>query len=284
MSAAAETDKKRRRFIAFCLVLLVTVTLFIAGYEPETVRYTLTSGKLRGEVRIVFVSDLHNCIYGGTDQSGLMADIDREEPDIVIFGGDVIDGWNYTANALTAMRKAAEKYPCFYTPGNHEFMRNDTERFLADAEKTGVKLIMGGYEQISIRGSELRIYGAVDATYKGQLKECFSTLDGSYYNILIAHKPEQIDKYLGSGSVRFDLILSGHAHGGQWRLPGLLGQGLYAPDQGIFPERTCGKYTYGDTVQIISRGLAKPLRMIFIPRIFNRPELTAVELKPEVNG
>ena len=280
MSAAAEKDKKRRRFIAFCLVLMATVTLFIAGYEPETVHYSISSGKLSGTVRIVFISDLHNCIYGGTDQSGLMEDIDREEPDIVIFGGDVIDAWNYTGNALTAMRKAAEKYPCFYTPGNHEYERKDTDSFLRDVESTGVRTLMGDYAEISVRGNALRIYGAVDSTYKGQLGKCFSTLDSGFYNVLIAHKPEQIDDYLASGNVRFDLILSGHSHAGQWRIPKLLDQGLYAPGQGLFPERTCGMYRYGDTVHIISRGLAKPLRMIFIPRIFNRPELSVIELSP----
>lgn len=281
MSAAAEKDKKRRRFVAFCLVLMVTVTLFIAGYEPETVHYRVHSDKINGSIKIVFVSDLHNCIYGGRDQSALLADIDREEPDIVIFGGDVVDEWGCTTNALTVMRKAAEKYPCCYTPGNHEYERSDTEEFFRDAEKTGVKLLMGDYAELDIRGNSVRIYGAVDAFYKGQMKECFATLDGGYYNILVAHKPEQIDDYLRSGSTRFDLILSGHAHAGQWRIPGLLDQGLYAPGQGVFPKRTCGMYTYGDTVHIISRGLAKPLRMIFIPRIFNRPELSVIELLPE---
>ena len=76
----------------------------------------------------------------------------------------------------------------------------------------------------------------------------------------------------------FDLILSGHAHGGQWRLPKILDQGLYAPEQGIFPKYTTGMYQYGDTVHIISRGLARPMRMIFIPRIFNRPELSIIDI------
>ena len=76
----------------------------------------------------------------------------------------------------------------------------------------------------------------------------------------------------------FDLVLSGHAHGGQWRLPKLLDQGLYAPDQGIFPKYTSGQYSYDSTTHIISRGLARPVRMIFIPRIFNRPELSVIKI------
>ncbi|MBQ4225962.1 MAG: phosphoesterase, partial [Oscillospiraceae bacterium] len=80
---------------------------------------------------------------------------------------------------------------------------------------------------------------------------------------------------------RYDLILSGHAHGGQWRIPGLLDQGLFAPDQGLFPEFTCGQREKNGTVQIVSRGLAKTLRMALIPRIFNRPELSVIDIIPQ---
>lgn len=271
-------DKRRHRFIAFCLTLMVTLTLFIAGYEMETVHYTVRSDKISGRVRIAFISDLHNCIYGGRDQSALMDELDRIAPDIVIFGGDVIDGWFYTKNALTAMRKAAAMYPCYYTPGNHEFMHDDIGDFFENVRETGVQMLMGERAELSINGSSIRLYGAVDPTYKHQLADCLNDLDGDHYNILIAHKPEYMDDYLGTGNTRFDLVLSGHAHGGQWRIPKLLDQGLYAPGQGLFPERTCGMYEYGDSVQIISRGLAKPLRMIFIPRIFNRPELSVIDI------
>ena len=116
------------------------------------------------------------------------------------------------------------------------------------------------------------------SAYHKEFNKIKKTLDDNYYNILIAHQPEQIDEFLDTGDVKFDLILSGHAHGGQWRIPKLLDQGLYAPNQGLFPKYTCGMYKYGDTVHIISKGLARPARMIFIPRIFNRPEFSVIDI------
>ncbi|MDE6796877.1 MAG: phosphoesterase, partial [Ruminococcus sp.] len=94
------------------------------------------------------------------------------------------------------------------------------------------------------------------------------------YNILLLHQPEQFPQF----TEKFDLILSGHAHGGQWRFPVILEQGLYAPNQGLFPDYTNGQYEYADCTHIISRGLARPLRMIFIPRIFNRPEISVIDI------
>jgi predicted MPP superfamily phosphohydrolase len=96
--------------------------------------------------------------------------------------------------------------------------------------------------------------------------------DLSLYSILLAHRPEHIDQYLNYG---FDLVLSGHSHGGQWRIPFIL-NGLYAPDQGFFPKYAGGKYEHGSTIHIVGRGLSK--NSTRIPRIFNPPELVIIEL------
>ena len=102
-----------------------------------------------------------------------------------------------------------------------------------------------------------------------------SEKDSKRTRILIAHFPEQIDEYLKGN---FDIVLSGHAHGGQWRIPGLI-DGVFAPGQGVFPKYTAGVYMHGDTAHIVSRGLWKPSTLIAIPRIFNRPELVFVDIK-----
>ncbi|MGN1036552.1 MAG: hypothetical protein ACI4PX_02150 [Ruminococcus sp.] len=116
--------------------------------------------------------------------------------------------------------------------------------------------------------------GLVNANYYSE-ESILNLSSPDCYNILIMHEPQQIEYVIDSG---FDLILSGHAHGGQWRLPFILEQGLYSPDQGIFPDYTNGIYNYENTTHIISKGLARPLRMIFIPRIYNRPEFTLIEI------
>lgn len=271
-------NKQGKKLIALASALLITTVLFLAGYEMENVNYCVKTDKFSTRVRIVFVSDLHNCFFGGTDQAKLMYEIDKAQPDAVIFGGDVLDAWGGTSFSLKIMKMTSEKYPCFYTPGNHELMRDDMDEFCDEVSALGIKIPLGGYYPLEIGGNEIRIYGAIDKMHKNELEKCFDSLDDRYYNILLAHQPEQIDAYLDSGDVKFDLILSGHAHGGQWRLPGILEQGLYAPDQGVFPDITTGMYEYGDSVHIISRGLAKPARMIFIPRIFNRPELSVIDI------
>ncbi len=268
---------RKRKLLLLFTAMLIIIFLYAWGFALKVERYHIHSEKIDSGLKLVFISDLHNCFFGGADQSSIIKKIDNENPDIVVFGGDVLDTWGGTKHALTLMKNMVKKYPCFYMPGNHERNRDDYEDFLREVQSLGINIPMGKYSELSVRGQKIRIYGVIEAGYKNQMKDCFSTLDNEYYNILIAHQPEQYSQYLDSGSVKFDLMLSGHAHAGQWRIPGILDQGLYAPDQGLFPKYTNGRFDHGSTVHIVSRGLAKPLRMIFIPRIFNRPELSVIE-------
>lgn len=253
-----------------CLVIgvILIVLLYIWGFTLQTVYYNVNSEK-NVNMKIVFISDLHNCTYGGKDQSGIINEIEKSTPDLVLFGGDVIDHVNGTQNALTLMKSVAEKYPCAYTAGNHESYRDDIEQFFDDVKKIGVPVLDKNFIDLNINNCKVRVYGIVDSY---ELPDV--TTDDQYYNILLLHEPQHISEY----NHKFDLILSGHAHGGQWRLPVILEQGLYAPDQGLFPKYTNGQYQYESTCHIISRGLARPLRMIFIPRIFNRPELSVIDI------
>lgn len=280
------SSKKRRRIIAGAVSALV-IFLYIWGFRLEKVNYNITSNKINDDVKIVFVSDLHDCVYG-KNQSGLMEEIEIENPDIVLFGGDVIDSAGGSDDALEIMRLVKEKYPCAYSAGNHEVVRDDCEEFFEDVSEIGIPILYGQFCEMNVKGQKIRVYGIIDSYEKDkheQLDECYDNFDDSYYNILLAHQPEQCVDLLDTDEdvPPFDLVLSGHAHGGQWRLPYILEQGLYAPDQGIFPERTTGVFECGNSVQIVSRGLARPLRMIFIPRIFNRPELSVITLSKGEN-
>lgn len=271
--------KRKNKRIIRIIVIFVILILFIWGFTMQTVRYSIDSDKTDQKIKIMFISDLHNCFYGGFDQSGLMKKIDAENPDLVLFGGDAVDQYGGTEHALKIMELAAGSYPCCYTPGNHEYEREDTDDFKKQVAELGISVLEGESAEFIINDTSVEVFGVLDSLAYGesasQLEECISELDEDSYNILLAHQPEQIDEYRKG---KFDLILSGHAHGGQWRLPFVLEQGLYSPDQGLFPEYTNGLFEYDNTVHIISKGLAKPLRMIFIPRIFNRPELTIIEI------
>ena len=263
-------SKKKKRLIIIGFILLISIILSAWGFLMQSVSYDIHSKKLPKGLKIVFLSDLHNCFYGGTDQSQLMDWIDEESPDIVIFGGDVLDGWGGQKYAKKIMTWSAEHYPTFYTPGNHEEMRDDKESFYDWVRGTDVQMLIGDHSDISIKGQKIRIYGIIDKNYGGDLDKIKGTLDDSFYNILIAHQPEQIDDYLDTGDVKFDLILSGHAHGGQWRLGKY---GLIAPGQGLFPKYTSGMY---DDRLIVSRG-ANSVNLI--PRINNKPEVVIIRLE-----
>lgn len=259
-----------KKFIRLTVVFLIIVFLYAWGFAMQTEFYSVKSEK-NNSLRIVFISDLHNCTYGGKDQSGIIREIDKNKPDLVLFGGDVIDHVNGTENALTLMKKVAGKYPCAYSAGNHEAWRDDLKDFYKDVKNIGIPVLSyGDSTNFMINNQKICVYGIIDAYEK--LMEIKT--DNDYYNILLLHQPEQYGQF----TEKFDLILSGHAHGGQWRLPVILEQGTYAPNQGVFPDYTNGKYEYGKCTHIISRGLARPLRMIFIPRIFNRPELSVIDI------
>lgn len=267
-------NPKKKKKIIIISVILVIIAFYAYGFSLQTVRFKIESDKA-DNIKIVFLSDLHNCFYGGFDQSGLTDRINEENPDIVLFGGDVIDQYGGTKYALKIMSETVKNYPCFYTAGNHELWRDDRKDFNKQVKELGITVLEGGAaSRIEVNGQGINIVGIIEATYYNeQYLKSLSNPDD--YNILLLHQPIQINDVLDAG---FDLVLSGHAHGGQWRLPFILEQGLYSPDEGIFPDYTNGIYQYGDTTHIISKGLARPLRMIFIPRIYNRPEFTVIEI------
>lgn len=278
--------KKHKRLLTILTAaVLLNIVMNISGNWLEVGRYSLASEKLTQPVRIVFISDLHNCTYGGEEQTKLWEIMQEEQPDLVLFGGDVIDMVGGMEHALKLMEMTQEVYPCAYTSGNHELENRNTEAFLEEVEARNVPILHGDYLDVTLNGQAIRISGFIHAgDYPEQLAACAQTAEEERYNILLAHQPEQFDAILdacmGEGT-SMDLVLSGHSHGGQWRIPGILEQGLFSPDQGIFPEFTCGQREENGTVQIVSRGLAKPLRMILIPRICNRPELSVIEILPE---
>ena len=258
-----------KKIIRLVTGLLITVGLYAWGFALKPIHYNVHSKKINS-LKIVFISDLHDCSYGGKDQSGIFREIEKAKPDLVLFGGDVIDTESNMENALTLMKMTVEKYPCAYTAGNHEEWRDDEEEFFEKVIKLDIPVLNGDFTEFEINSQKIRVYGVIES-YE-MLKEIKT--ENEYYNILLLHQPEQFPRYIDN----FDLILSGHAHGGQWRIPFILDQGLYAPNQGLFPDYTTGQYKYGNCTHIISRGLARPHRMIFIPRIFNRPELSVIDI------
>lgn len=270
--------KKRRVIIAIVLIFM----LIACDMRLKTVVYIIESDKVSNTVTFALITDLHSDKYG-KGQKTLLNAVDEQSPDIVLLGGDIFDDEKSYDNAETTIKYLAEKYPCYYVTGNHEYWSKDIDNILDIVESYGAVVLSGDCDTITINGESINICGVDDPAVvkytkhgKGierQMKESLKGVDTENYTILLSHRPELIDTYK---EYDFDLVLSGHAHGGQWRIPGLI-NGIYVPNQGLFPQYAGGRYDYDTGTLIVSRGLARESTPI--PRVFNRPELVIVKVK-----
>ena len=268
-------EKPTKKYLFLKILGALAAVFFILSaisFPLRTVRYTLVSRKVSKKVRIVQISDLHSCSYG-KDMKNLINAVDAAEPDIIVLTGDIFDNRTDNKNSDTLLKAIAKKYLCYYVSGNHEYWGNMWDTFSSRAESFGVTVLQG--ENVDIDG--ITICGASAKSDIGDsVKVCADNADTDSFNVLLAHFPEKIDFYRSFG--KFDLVLSGHAHGGQWRLPPFI-NGLYAPGQGLFPKYAGGRYDFDDTTFIVSRGLSRTME--HFPRIFNNPELVVIDILPE---
>lgn len=258
------------------LVLLTVGLLYLLlgwDYHLKTVTYTIENQDIAEPVRIACIADLH-CCHWGEGQRQLLDAVDAAAPDVVVLAGDILDDTMPMEQGYTVLRHLVENWPCYYVTGNHDAFDAQT---VADF---GITVLDGTYEELTVNGQTIRVCGVSDPRTHG--KDAFATtlaaLNGQNagregFSLLLAHRPAYVAEYLPGG---YDLILSGHAHGGQWRIPGLL-NGLLAPDEGLFPQYAGGCYDLDGTAFIVSRGLAKESTRV--PRLFNPPELVLVDIK-----
>ena len=287
----SESEKKKhpkRRLIIF----LVLAVLVLPGLDHRLrVReYEIQTEKVSSEVRIALVTDLHSCRYG-KNMKRLVDAIDKAEPDMILLGGDIFDDKKGHKNTEIFLREISGRYPIYYVTGNHEYW-GGKERFAEEMSilsQYGVQRLQGTRETIQIGNERIVIAGIDDPdsySVEPQIdfdKQLASVSEpgvdetGKEFSVLLSHRPELYEKYQNHG---FDLVLSGHAHGGQWRIPFIL-NGLYAPNQGLLPKLAGGLYDSADTPMIVSRGLAR--ETTFVPRFYNRPELVIVKISASGN-
>lgn len=279
-------EKKKKRWRLFGgLTALIVLIFIVCDARLKTVFYTVESDKIEHPVRIALITDLHSDKYG-KNQSTLIRAVEKQNPDVVLLCGDIFDDNGTYDNAEITIRQLAEKYPCYYVTGNHEYWSRDVGTILDIVKACGVTILSGNCDTILLNGQTINICGVDDpdvARYLAegvpievqltQAQEEAIAAGTEYYTILLSHRPELYETYQ---NYSFDLVLSGHAHGGQWRIPGIL-NGLYAPNQGLFPEYAGGRYDYATGTMIVSRGLARESTPI--PRIFNRPELVIIDIE-----
>ena len=272
--------KKRKKL---CIILLLAAVILITcDMRLKNVYYTIESEKVSQPVRLVLITDLHSDKYG-KNQSTLIKAVEKQNPDVVLLGGDIFDDAKAYTNAEIALKQLAEKYSCYYVTGNHEYWSHDVGTILDYVKSCGITVLSGECVPVEINGQIINICGVDDPdveefmleydSFEEQLKTADEAASNEYFTVLLSHRPELVDTY---ELYDFDLVLSGHAHGGQWRIPYLV-NGLYVPNQGLFPKYAGGRYDFDDWTLIISRGLARESTPI--PRIFNRPELVVVDIK-----
>lgn len=273
--------RKKHWWILPVLAILVILTL-IALDERLTLRtYTVASPKLTAEVRLAVVTDFHSS-DNADDVAAMTASC---APDAVLMVGDMFDDDTQnrpTERTLSLMRQLSALYPCYYVSGNHEAWTGEMDALYQQTEEAGVTVLRMSSGVLTVRGQRIALCGIPDPyemVYSGapdteeQIRQAMENVDSADFTVLLAHRPELLTKY---AQFPLDLVVSGHAHGGQVRIPGVL-NGLYAPNQGWFPKLAGGAYTQDGTTLIVSRGLAVRTRL---PRIFNRPEVVLVRCLP----
>lgn len=273
--------RKKHWWILPVLAILVVLTL-IALDERLTLRtYTVASPKLTAEVRLAVVTDFHS----SDNADDVVAMVASCAPDAVLLVGDMFDDDTQnrpTERTLSLMRQLSAQYPCYYVSGNHEAWTGEMDALYQQTEEAGVTVLRMSSGVLTVRGQRIALCGIPDPyemVFSGapdteeQLRQAMENVDSADFTVLLAHRPELLAKY---AQFPLDLVVSGHAHGGQVRIPGVL-NGLYAPIQGWFPKLAGGAYTQDGTTLIVSRGLAVRTRL---PRIFNRPEVVLVRCVP----
>lgn len=232
--------------------------------------------------KIAQVSDIHCDRVGHSDLS-FIKKIKDFNPDIIVITGDVLDSYNNDMDiAYNILSQLAIIAPCYFVSGNHELrLPEEYEQLINIMKKLNITYMNNSNLLITKNNESINLVGVEDynffknednlnhrANFIETLKELYSP---DHFNILLSHRPEKFPIY---ADLKYELIFSGHAHGGQWRLP-FIG-GIFSPSQGFFPKYTNGNYVLEDSTIIVSQGLGNSS---FPIRINNRIELVLATLK-----
>ena len=289
----------RNKYIKSAIILLIAIALFLfcsfQNSHLETTYYFYKAEQLGVDLdgyRIVQISDLHNAKFGKDNQK--LVDRIREcEPDMIVLTGDLVDS-NHTNvdRAVQFVDEIVKICPVYYVTGNHEYWleKSEYDELMDGLASAGAVILDDQVVEISRGDAKFRLVGLDDRSLSdGTLEALLSdesirndqagqkeeTADNENsekkeFTVVLAHEPQYLARYASAG---VDLVLSGHAHGGQFRLP-FVG-GIVAPDQGFFPEYTAGEYYMDGTEMIVSRGLGNSVIPV---RLFNYPQIVCVEL------
>ena len=264
----------KKLIIPAVIIALISIFLTFENKHIVITEYSYSNALIGEDMNgfcIVQISDLHNASFG-KNNSKLIQKIEECKPDIIVLTGDLVDGSTHTnvKTAVSFAEQVSSICPVYYVTGNHEYYisREKREELFAGLENTGVIILNDSSVYIS---KTVQLIGLDDNSL---MSNSLSTFTGpESLDIVLAHEPQYLERYSTNNA---DLALTGHAHGGQFRLP-FIGA-VYAPDQGINPKYTEGIHTFNNTQMIVSRGLGNS---VFPFRLFNHPEIVSVRLVSE---
>lgn len=283
---------KKKKWLLLLLVLALAVCLTVqwviwADTALVCSEITISSSSLPEAfdgLRIAQISDFHNAQFGKNNQQ--LLDMIREaKPDIIAITGDLVDARETDIDvALNFAREAVKIAPCYYATGNHESRVQGFAELEQGLKEAGVVVLRNETAVLEKNGQTIQIIGLDDYTFfdgttgiecVNNMLQTLSRIKGKDFSVLLSHRPEFIESI---AMLDIDVILSGHTHGGQIRLP-FVG-GLYGPDQGYFPKYDAGLFCVGNTSMVVSRGLGNSQ---FPFRVNNRPEVVLIILEKETS-
>lgn len=303
-----------RLFIISLVFVCVAAGIGLLGWnylDNQTFRetfYSVSSLKVNNKIRVIQISDLHNCTFG-KDNEKLINRVKKLEPDLIIYTGDIIDSKEESdekvINLCTKLSKVA---PSYYIYGNNEVEKyydniltqdsldkkfgfnNDnrdpkklleiTDSLTKKLEKAGVKVLKNSQDTITVGTTNVDVYGVLTSnpsafwSYGGSSYDEFIFTNENNLKIMAIHEPQVFETY--TPDTWGDLMLAGHTHGGTAKIP-IIGP-VYTHDGGFLPARS-GHYVYGRyDVQgrplIVSSGLENTNLL----RFNNEPELVIVDI------
>ncbi|AOT71552.1 metallophosphoesterase [Geosporobacter ferrireducens] len=275
---------KKKIKILVLLIAALAGFLYLQNNWIGVSKWELTFDKLPENFdgfKVIHLSDLHSKFFGKNQQQ-LVTIIKKSEPDIIVITGDLVDRKHYDEQAaLSLVHQAVKIAPVYFVMGNHEWWSGRFVNLEKQLVEAGVHVLRNNWQTIERDGQKIFVCGIDDPAAAGsqydengfieeKLQETLTKISKDSFRLLLSHRPEKMPLYT---QYEVDLVLSGHAHGGQFRIP-FVG-GIVAPDQGFFPQYTSGVYRDRDTTMVVSRGLGNSI----IPqRIFNRPEVIDIVL------
>ncbi|TWT16032.1 metallophosphoesterase [Planomicrobium sp. CPCC 101079] len=271
------------------LTILLALVLFAWGFVwvnnkwVQTTEYTVASEKLPEAfegTKIVQISDLHNATFG-KNQSSLIKKVKAAEPDAIFLTGDLVDSNRYDlGKSLTLVDALVKISDVYFVIGNHEVAINEIDQITEGLETRGVTVLMNEAAVWEKDGEIIQVAGIndpllnVDIMEEDYIRQAIDETElTDAFTLMLSHRPEVFNVYVEES---IDVVFSGHAHGGQIRIPGI--GGVLAPGQGWFPEMTTGVFKKEETQLVLSRGLGNSG---FPLRVFNLPEIVVVTLEKE---